>query len=139
VSSSSLTIQQPAFEALAAIFRSFPTLPSGTIQLSDVFSRRVSISLHDDLADFEAWREALDIAPDDVERIELPSQALVLRVEGQFAGIEVVLHGYAPLCEPAVPVPSAGQLAEQRHLLDTQDAAYSRCAPIGAPQGVLPV
>jgi hypothetical protein len=124
-SSQTLTIQQPALKALAAIALAFPHLPAAGIHLSTIYPDQIDVDLHDDLSDFEAWREALDIAPDAVERVELPSR-MTLCVVGSFAGAEVFLHGYAPLYATAALAPSDGQLAEQRHQVDEQDAAYRR-------------
>ena len=91
--------QKRAVDAAATISRVFPHLPAAVIQVSGVYPDRVNISLHDDLADFEAWRAALGILPEWVGQSGLTDTSQSLTGTGRFAGVEVVLTGYAPLLQ----------------------------------------
>jgi hypothetical protein len=128
--------QAAAYDALAALARQWPHLPRPYTTVHTADGNRAGLQLESPSA-FEQWRAALDIAPETVE-LHLFDGTAWLAAYGTYRGASLKLTGFG-IQPPADPVPSAGQLAEQRHLLDAQDAAYSRCAPIGAPQGVLPV
>lgn len=91
-----LASQKKAIEAAATIARVFPHLPAAQIGVSHVYPDQVEISLHESLADFEAWREALGILPDAVSRKDLATEQQHLGATGRFAGAAVVLNGFAP-------------------------------------------
>jgi hypothetical protein len=91
-----LSEQRAAVDALAQLLRAFGHLPGACIGLSPVTPAQIDISVHDDLADFEAWREALAFPADGVERKMLPS-SMLLAIEGQWAGAALQLSGFAPL------------------------------------------
>ncbi|OMI34416.1 hypothetical protein [Streptomyces sparsogenes] len=91
-----LADQRKATEAAATIARVFGHLPPATFQVSSITPGQLDISLHDSLADFEAWRVALGMLPEWVDKRTQPS-AMSLTARGRFAGVEVALIGYAPL------------------------------------------
>ncbi|MEU1663598.1 hypothetical protein [Streptomyces sparsogenes] len=91
-----LAEQRKAIEAAATISRVFGHLPPATIQVSTITPGQLDISLHDSLADFEAWRVALGMFSEWVDQRSQPG-AMRLTVAGRFAGVEVKLVGYAPL------------------------------------------
>lgn len=89
-----------AANAVQALMAKFAALPAADIDLSTIYPDRVTVSLHWDLADFEAWRVALEIAPESVKVRELPEH-LSLSAVAPFAGVEVHLRGYgAPIAAP---------------------------------------
>ncbi|MEW1724388.1 hypothetical protein [Streptomyces sp. NPDC093109] len=81
--------------AVRLLLADFPHLPAVDIRVSTIYPQRLELALHDNLAAFEAWREALGIAPDAVACAELPS-VVQLEVLTVFAGATVRLCGYAP-------------------------------------------
>ncbi|MDX2559340.1 hypothetical protein PV371_06720 [Streptomyces sp. TX20-6-3] len=84
--------------ALRLLGAEFGHMPAPTVEVSPIYPERLDLTFHDDFAAFEAWREALNIAPESVvHRV----QTGVLRVHATFAGAEVMLTGYAN-------VPAAG-------------------------------
>ncbi|MEU4099249.1 hypothetical protein AB0F16_01110 [Streptomyces tanashiensis] len=91
--------------ALRMLGAEFPHLPAPCVAVSTVYPERLELSLHDDFAGFEAWREALNIAPESVvHRVQVGGQTGVLRVHATFAGAELELIGYAkvPAVEPVL-------------------------------------
>ncbi|MBC3988034.1 hypothetical protein H8N00_03785 [Streptomyces sp. AC563] len=70
-------------------------LPGAHISLSDTFPNQLDVSLHDDLGDFETWRQALGIAADTVT-CTARARHMVLKARAAFAGATVELFGYAP-------------------------------------------
>ena len=88
--------------ALRLLTVEFSHLPAPDVTVSTVYPERLELTFHDDFAAFEAWREALSIAPESVaHRVQAVGQTGVLRVHGTFAGAELMLVGYAQ-------VPAAG-------------------------------
>jgi hypothetical protein len=95
-----MTSLATAVDALSLLVVKFATLPVADVALSPIYPGQVTVSLHWDLADFEAWRAALDIAPESVSVRDLPEH-LSLSAVAQFAGVEVHLKGYgAPIAAP---------------------------------------
>ncbi|MDX3591570.1 hypothetical protein PV749_10585 [Streptomyces sp. ID03-2B] len=89
---------------LASLMARFPDLPAVDVSLSTVFPERLELSAHDDLAVFEAWREALDIDPGTVvHKVQSGGTTRVLDAQTVFTGIRVRLVGYS-----AIPAPVAG-------------------------------
>ncbi|MBF6046395.1 hypothetical protein GO001_14365 [Streptomyces sp. NRRL B-1677] len=80
-------------------------LPAPCVSVSTIFPDRLELSFHDDgLAGFEAWREALGMAPEAVSYHEQSAGSTrVLRAESDYAGARVELVGYAkiPAAAPA--------------------------------------
>ncbi|MFC9911795.1 hypothetical protein [Streptomyces sp. NPDC127197] len=97
-----------SLRALRLLATDFGHLPAPAVHLSNIFPNRLELSLHDDLAEFEAWRDALGIAPDAVKHSTQSSgRTRVLRVSVEYAGAELELVGFAPVPDPAtaeVPV-----------------------------------
>lgn len=61
------------------------------------FPHSLALSIHDDLGAFEAWREALDIDPNEVRRnTQSADTTLVLSASATVADARVELIGYAP-------------------------------------------
>ncbi|MEV8589166.1 hypothetical protein AB0424_19765 [Streptomyces sp. NPDC051180] len=90
--------------ALRLLGAEFGHLPAPTVEVSTIYPERLELTFHDDFAGFEAWREALNIAPEDVvHRVQIGGKTGVLRVHATFAGAEVMLIGYAEVTA-AVPV-----------------------------------
>ncbi|MGK5543787.1 hypothetical protein ACSNOH_03465 [Streptomyces sp. URMC 127] len=76
----------------------FAHLPAPSVSVSTVYPDVLELSFHDDLAGFEAWREALGIAPEAVSYHEQSAGSTrVLRVVSDYAGARVELVGYAKI------------------------------------------
>jgi hypothetical protein len=74
-----------------------PNLPAPHIGVSPHYPHRLSLSVHGDLAGFEAWREALGIDPSDVRHnTQSGGTTLVLSASATIADAHVALVGYAP-------------------------------------------
>jgi hypothetical protein len=83
----------------------FGHLPAPDVQVSPIYPERLELRLHDDLNGFEAWREAVGIAPDDVVyREQSDGRTRVLKASTVYAGAEVVLFGYGTVTAPT-PAP----------------------------------
>ncbi len=98
--------------ALIALEAKFPHLPAPCVNVTTIFPDRLELSFHyDDFAAFEAWREALNMLPTDVEHhVQGSGTTAVRSVHGRFAGARVRLVGYSPI--PAMePVASAGAVS----------------------------
>ncbi|WP_267242856.1 hypothetical protein [Streptomyces sp. PR69] len=98
-----------AVDVLAGMSGPFGHLPVtdvtvGTTYRPDAYGPVIVISVHEGLADFEAWREALGIRPEDVTHRLLPNCAS-LTAEAEWGGVWIELHGYGPLPATA-PAPA---------------------------------
>ncbi|MFD9608778.1 hypothetical protein ACFWWS_05380 [Streptomyces sp. NPDC059083] len=83
----------------------FAHLPAPTVEVSTLYPARLELTFHDDLPGFEAWREALNIAPESVvHRVQADGRTRVLRVHATFAGTALRLTGFAevPAVEPVL-------------------------------------
>jgi hypothetical protein len=79
----------------------FGHLPAPTVGISPIYPDRLELSLHSGLPGFEAWREALDIAPEDVNyRVQGDGRTRVLRSTAAYAGVELELIGYGDVAVP---------------------------------------
>jgi hypothetical protein len=88
--------------ALRLLAADFGHLPAADVDVSPIYPTRLHLRFHHDLADFEAWREALGIAPDAVRHgTQSGGHTRVLRVDTQYAGAELELVAYAPVPDPA--------------------------------------
>ncbi|WP_433340615.1 hypothetical protein [Streptomyces sp. CA-253872] len=65
-----------ALTALRLLALDHPELPAPSADVSTVFPDRLRLAFHENLADFEAWREALGLA----------SEAVELRLWGRVSG-----------------------------------------------------
>jgi hypothetical protein len=87
--------------ALRVLVSEFPGLPAGTVRVSDVYPDRLDVSLHDGLDTFEAWREALGIAPGLVTcGTQNAGATWVLKAFSDYAGARVCLTGFADVAAP---------------------------------------
>ncbi|WP_326729944.1 hypothetical protein [Streptomyces phaeochromogenes] len=93
--------------ALRLLTVDFGHLPAPTVGISPIYPNRLDLSLHSGLPGFEAWREALGIAPEDVTyRVQSDGRTRVLRAIAAYAGAELELTGYGDVPAP-VPVGAA--------------------------------
>ncbi|MFE6282921.1 hypothetical protein [Streptomyces sp. NPDC057877] len=90
--------------ALRMLAADFGHLSAPSVQVSTIYPERLELSFYDDLPGFEAWREALGVAPDAVTyREQSDGRTRVLRASVDYAGAVVCLTGYAQVSAP-VPV-----------------------------------
>ena len=74
-----------------------PDLPAPHVGMSPHFPHRLNLSVHGDLAEFEAWREALGIDANEVRHnTQSGDTTLVLAATATIADAHVELVGYAP-------------------------------------------
>ncbi|MFS7877670.1 hypothetical protein ACEYXF_30690 [Streptomyces asiaticus] len=80
----------------------FGHLPAAEIYVSTIYPDRLELRFHDDLSGFETWRDALGIAPDDVDYHEQSDgRTRVLKASVAYAGAELELTGYGDAPAPA--------------------------------------
>ncbi|WP_030180488.1 hypothetical protein [Streptomyces sp. NRRL S-813] len=92
--------------ALRLLAADFGHLAAPTVGLTTIWPDRLELSFHGDLADFEAWRDALGIAPDAVTHsTQSGGRTRVLLAFGQYAGATVKLVAYAEV--PALALAGA--------------------------------
>ncbi|MEU5613519.1 hypothetical protein AB0H03_33215 [Streptomyces sparsogenes] len=73
-------------------------LPAPCLSVSTVYPDRLELSFHDDLAGFEAWREALGIEPSSVTYHEHDDGLTrVLTAHADYAGAHIRLTGFGRL------------------------------------------
>jgi hypothetical protein len=90
--------------ALRVLATDFGYLPAPDVDLSPIYPNRLRLSFHRDLGAFEAWREALVIAPDAVRHsTQGGGHTRVLRADAQCACAELELVAYADI-PAAAPV-----------------------------------
>ncbi|SHI06633.1 hypothetical protein [Streptomyces sp. 3214.6] len=83
----------------------FGHLPAPHIDVSTVYPDRLSLRFHDDWSGFEAWRDALGIAPDDVVyREQGDGSTHVLKASVDYAGALLELTGFGDVDTPAPAV-----------------------------------
>ncbi|MGW5634836.1 hypothetical protein [Streptomyces sp. NPDC003832] len=77
-------------------------LPAPQIDVSTIYPDRLVLRFHDGLADFEAWRDALAIAPETVQyRVQGDGTTLALKASVDYAGAVLDLVGYGDVLAPA--------------------------------------
>ncbi|MFJ8800957.1 hypothetical protein [Streptomyces sp. NPDC102487] len=87
--------------ALRLLAVDFGHLPAPSVSISPIYPDRLELSLHSGLPGFEAWREALAIAPEDVNyHVQSDGRTCVLRSTGAYAGVELELIGYGDVAAP---------------------------------------
>ncbi|MGW0559953.1 hypothetical protein ACWDZ4_04805 [Streptomyces sp. NPDC003016] len=91
MSAENLSRLESAVHTLAEMSGGFGYLPVTDVMVRttyrpDEFGPVIVISVHEGLADFEAWREALGILPEDVTHALLPTAAS-LRAETEWDGV----------------------------------------------------
>ncbi|MFF7283027.1 hypothetical protein [Streptomyces griseorubiginosus] len=88
--------------ALRLLAVDFGHLAPPSVHMGPIYPNQVELSFHDDLAGFEAWREALGIAPDAVTHgTQSDGRTRVLTTSADFAGALVTLTGFAKVPDPA--------------------------------------
>lgn len=94
--------------ALRRLAADFGHLAAPAVGVTTIWPDRLELSFHGDLADLEAWRDALGIAPDAVtHRTQSGGRTRVLLASGEFAGADVKLVDYADVPAPTpVGVPA---------------------------------
>ncbi|RSS41632.1 hypothetical protein [Streptomyces sp. WAC08241] len=98
--------------ALRLLAVDFPHLPAPWVDVATVYPERLSLSFHDDFAAFEAWREALNIAPESVvHRVQRDGRTQVLKALMVFAGAELELTGYTSVPDPERVLAGSGAAA----------------------------
>lgn len=103
--SDALTVADLAvpLRGLRLLAADFGHMPAPSVQVSTVYPERLELTFYDDLPGFEAWREALGIAPDAVTyREQSDGRARVLRTTVDYAGAVVRLTGYANIVAPVL-------------------------------------
>ena len=89
-------------QALRLLATDFWHLPAPEVDVTSIYPNRLKLRFHRDLADFEAWREALGIAPNAVRHgTQEGGHTRVLRADTQCAGAELELVAYADIPAPA--------------------------------------
>ncbi|MFJ4434765.1 hypothetical protein [Streptomyces sp. NPDC088923] len=84
--------------ALELLSLEHPGLPAPTVGMSTVYPGRLQLAFHDDPADFEAWREALDADPATVGMwLWSDGTGGALTLFTTYAGATVELIGYLTL------------------------------------------
>ncbi|MDX3226081.1 hypothetical protein [Streptomyces sp. ME19-01-6] len=99
-----------AFDDLAVPLRTlrllaadFGHLPAPTVSVSPIYPDRLELSLHSGLPGFEAWREALGVAPEDVNyHVQGDGRTRVLRTITTYEGAELELVGYGDVPAPVL-------------------------------------
>ncbi|MEU9795434.1 hypothetical protein AB0E27_33505 [Streptomyces sparsogenes] len=88
--------------ALRLLAADFGHLPAPTVSVSSIYPTRLELSFHSSLLDFEAWRDALGIAPDGVAyREHGDGRTRVLKASADYAGAALLLVGYGDIPAPA--------------------------------------
>lgn len=147
----SLTEQAAAFETLDLLVSLYPDLPPAYITIHDTALVGVK-AMCDTATDFEAWRTALQIPTAAVDlygnsaggwlAAETTVRGVLLRITGHGLaisreqaepqpkehGLPVVTLAEAVALMGALPMPTAGELAEQRHLVDPLDHVLEHLA-----------
>ncbi|MFE6173713.1 hypothetical protein [Streptomyces sp. NPDC056464] len=103
--SENLTLDDLAvpLRALRLLAADFGHLPAPAVHVSTIYPERLELTFYDDLPGFEAWREALGIAPDAVTyREQGDGRTRFLRASVDHAGAVVHLTVYADVVAPAL-------------------------------------
>ncbi|MEV7136679.1 hypothetical protein [Streptomyces tauricus] len=81
----------------------FGHLSAPSVHVSTIYPERLELSFYDDLPGFEAWREALGVAPDAVTyRMQNDGRTGTLSASVDHAGATVHLIAYADVVAPAL-------------------------------------
>ncbi|MFD3416757.1 hypothetical protein [Streptomyces decoyicus] len=79
----------------------YPHLPAPCLDVSTVYPDLLTLSFHDDLGGFEAWRDALGIAAESVSHhVHSDGRTQVLEAKADYAGARLRLVGYAKTPTP---------------------------------------
>ncbi|MPY57439.1 hypothetical protein [Streptomyces spongiae] len=81
--------------ALRVLATDFGHLPAPDVQVSTIYPGRLELTFHRGLLDFEVWRDALSVAPDEVVyREQSDGRTRVLKASADYAGAVLELTGY---------------------------------------------
>ena len=96
--------------ALRLLSLDFGHLAAPNVAVSVIYPGQLELTFHDDLPGFEAWREALGVAPDVVTyREQSGGRTRLLLAAVDYAGAEVHLTGFANVDIPA-PTAAGGSV-----------------------------
>lgn len=88
--------------ALRLLAVDFGHLSAPWVHVGCVYPEQLELTFHDDLVGFEAWREALGIAPDAVTHgTQSNGGTRVLQATADFTGAVLKLTGFAQITDPA--------------------------------------
>ncbi|WP_328735705.1 hypothetical protein [Streptomyces bobili] len=88
-----LSVPMRALRTLAA---EYGDLPAPAVGVSTIYPERLELSLHKGLGEFDVWRAALGIGPEQVEFGEQAGDVWTLQASALYAGAEVRLIAYGP-------------------------------------------
>ncbi|MFD5424462.1 hypothetical protein [Streptomyces sp. NPDC127084] len=95
--------------ALRQLVVEFGHLPAPCVSVSTIYPNVLELALHNGFADFEAWREALAICPDEVvHRVHGDAGTGALEGHAVFAGVRLRLVAYATLATGEAASAGAG-------------------------------
>ncbi|KRD18826.1 hypothetical protein [Streptomyces sp. Root264] len=98
-----------ALRVLRLLAADFGHLAAPDIDVSPIFPDQLALSFHRGLSDFEAWRDALDIAPGDVVyRKQANGRTRVLKASAHYAGAALELTGFGDVDTPAQATAEGG-------------------------------
>ncbi|GHD89715.1 MULTISPECIES: hypothetical protein [Streptomyces] len=84
--------------ALRLLAADFGHLPAPDVDLSGIYPERLTLRFHEGLHAFEAWREALAVAPEKVAHgVQGDGMTRVLKASADYAGAELHLIGYSDM------------------------------------------
>ncbi|MEU1408523.1 hypothetical protein ABZ471_40610 [Streptomyces sp. NPDC005728] len=87
--------------ALRLLAVDFGHLAAPAAHVTPIWPDRLELDFHDDLAGFEAWRDALGIAPDAVTHgTQSDGRTRVLRTMTEYGGAKLELIGYGRIPDP---------------------------------------
>lgn len=87
--------------SLQVLSAQYPNLPAPRVSVSTIYPDLLELSFHDNFAGFEAWRDALEIAPESVtHHVQCNGRTGVLIVHTEYAGARLHLIGYATIPAP---------------------------------------
>ncbi|MGY4968478.1 hypothetical protein ACWGCC_04505 [Streptomyces nigrescens] len=76
----------------------YPHLPAPRLDVSTIYPDLLTLSFHNDLAGFEAWRDALGIAAESVSHhVQCDGRTRVLEAKADYAGARLHLVGYTKI------------------------------------------
>ncbi|MEV7793363.1 hypothetical protein AB0O68_15425 [Streptomyces sp. NPDC087512] len=101
-----LADQRAAFAAMDRIIELHPELPGAYITLSVVVPGLVDVQAQT-FAAFEAWREALDVRPEDVQPGNCAPEREHIEFQTEVDGVPVRVYVMGDLVQPAVSEDSA--------------------------------
>ncbi|WP_405408433.1 hypothetical protein [Streptomyces decoyicus] len=98
--------------ALRLFSAEYPHLPAPCLDVSTVYPDRLTLSFHDDLAAFEAWRDALGIAAESItHHVQCDGRTQVLEAKADYAGAQLHLVGYAKVSAAGSVLSGTGDAA----------------------------